>query len=211
MKHHDTRRVLNSKGAVFHLRYTWTTGVSLDRRPQLLEVDLVRRTGTQALFGNYIMEIPPRSNKFSVLKHFVAAARQTITLTGCAELEPGDLLDIASASLLRVPVAEHERRDEPHPDCDAAPAINTDNVEPSPAPEPPPNLPRRLDADQLTSFLRVWDTLRLHLRGVSFDLEGKGWSPAVIAELGNTLRQFADVFCTSPTDFGGMFSSPIPH
>ena len=71
---------------------------------------------------------------------------------------------------------------------------------------PQPNVPcphflARLDTDQRTSFPRLWDRLPLHLRDVTFDLHGSGWSPSVIDELGNVLCEFQDVFSTCKTDF----------
>ena len=51
-------------------------------------------------------------------EHFVASGRQVLPLTGVADLEPGDLVGIAHAPLLRVPIdalqhATHAA--EPHP------------------------------------------------------------------------------------------------
>ena len=74
---------------------------------------------------------------------------------------------------------------------------------------PGPILLARLDADQLTSFLRLWDRVTLHICDVTFDLHGDGWSPSVIDDLGNVLREFPDVFSTSKTEFGSCSLIPF--
>ena len=42
----------------------------------------------------------------------------------------------------------------------------------------------RLSADQRSSFLQIWNRLPCHMRKISFDLHGPGWTPAVIIQLG---------------------------
>ena len=44
---------------------------------------------------------------------------------------------------------------------------------------------------------------------MSFDFHGPGWDPDVITHLGDTLIEFADLFSTSPTDFGSCFFLPF--
>ena len=44
---------------------------------------------------------------------------------------------------------------------------------------------------------------------ISFDFHGPGWDPDVITHLGDTLIEFADLFSTSPTDFGSCFFLPF--
>ena len=58
------------------------------------------------------------------------------------------------------------------------------------APSPTPL--KRLNSDQRSSFLRVWARLLPHLREIAVDLHDPGWTPAVIALLG-------DVRCEFPT------------
>ena len=83
------------------------------------------------------------------------------------------------------------------------PTTGLSRTEPPPLPKVPcPKLLQRLSGDQRTSFLRLWDRLPLHLRDITFDLHGSGWSPSVIEDLGHVLCEFADVFSTSKTDIG---------
>ena len=89
--------------------------------------------------------------------------------------------------------------------------VHDDDTPPADPPRTPCNkLLERLTVDQRTSFLRVWDQLPLHLRGVSFDLRGFGWSPSVTTMLGEVLCDFLDVFSTtSKTDFGSCSLIPF--
>jgi len=85
---------------------------------------------------------------------------------------------------------------------------------PPSADPPPPKTPcsqllARLDTDQRTSFLRLWDRLPLHLRDITFNLHGAGWSPSVIDDLADVLCEFPDVFATSKTDFGSCSLMPF--
>ena len=59
---------------------------------------------------------------------------------------------------------------------------------------PCPVLLRRRSDDQRKSFLRLWNRLPLHLRDITFDLHGSGWSSSVILFL-------RDVLCDFPTFF----------
>ena len=67
---------------------------------------------------------------------------------------------------------------------------------------PSPTLLKRLNSDQRSSFLRVWARLPPHLREIAFDLHDPGWTPPVIAQLGDVLCEFPDVLSTSKTEFG---------
>ena len=51
--------------------------------------------------------------------------------------------------------------------------------------------------------------MTLHICDVTFDLHGDGWSPSVIDDLGNVLREFPDVFSTSKTEFGSCSLIPF--
>ncbi|CAB1104650.1 unnamed protein product [Ectocarpus sp. CCAP 1310/34] len=59
------------------------------------------------------------------------------------------------------------------------------------------------------SFSRVWDKLPCHLREISFNLHGPGWTPEVITQLGDVLCEYHDVFSSSPTDFGSCSLFPF--
>ena len=88
----------------FHLLYVGTTGVALSDEPQLLVVNLVRSNGPPALTGHYFVDILPQPDFFSGQKHFVASGRQVLPLAGVADLEPGDLVGVADAPLLHIPL-----------------------------------------------------------------------------------------------------------
>ena len=44
---------------------------------------------------------------------------------------------------------------------------------------------------------------------ITFDLHGAGWSPSVIEDFGDALRELSDVFSTSKTDFGSCVLIPF--
>ena len=66
-----------------------------------------------------------------------------------------------------------------------------------------------MNSDQRSSFLSVWNRLPPHLRDIAFDLHDPGWTPTVIAQLGDVLCDFPDVFSTSKTDFGSCSLMPF--
>ena len=88
----------------FRLLYDGTVGVTLSDKPQLLEVNLVRSSGSPALTGQYLVDMLPQPGTLSRQEHFVVSGRQGLPLTGVADLEPGDLVGGAHAPLLRVPL-----------------------------------------------------------------------------------------------------------
>ena len=68
---------------------------------------------------------------------------------------------------------------------------------------PNPALLDRLSTDQRTAFLKKWNHLPAHVRReIEFDLNGPGWTPAVIAEIGHALAEFPDVSSRPSIDFG---------
>ena len=102
----------------FHLFYDGTIGVTLSDEPQLLEVNLVRSNGSPALTGHYLVGMLQQQGILSMQEHFVASGRQVLPLTGVADLEPGDLVGVAHAQLVRVPLdaLQHTTHAaEPHP------------------------------------------------------------------------------------------------
>ena len=93
-----------ASGGSFHLRYDRAVGVTLSHEPQLLAVNLIRRNGSQAVTGHYLVDMLPQSDLPSEEEHFVASGRQVIRLVGVSNLEPGDLLGVAHAPLISVPL-----------------------------------------------------------------------------------------------------------
>ena len=87
---------------VHHLVYE-SLGVSLTDSPQLIPVNLVRRDGSPALTGHYMVDLPPTPDSSDSSERFVSSGRQLIPLTGYQDLEPGDVLGTASSPLLRSP------------------------------------------------------------------------------------------------------------
>ena len=89
----------------FHLIYSGDAGVSLSREPALVDVNLLLRSSkTPALVGDSLVTFCSDHGELSSPDVFVSNGRQCIPLVGNANLEPGDLLGLAAASLLlRVP------------------------------------------------------------------------------------------------------------
>ena len=94
----------NVEGGAFHLLYGGTVGVTLSDEPQLLEVNLLRSNDSPALTGHYLVDMLSQSSFLLAQEHFVASGRQLLPLTGVVDLEPGDLVGVAHAPLLRVPL-----------------------------------------------------------------------------------------------------------
>ena len=145
--------------------------------------------------------MPPPSDLPSEEEHFVASGRQVIPLVGVSNLEPVDLLGVAHAPLMSVPLdaLQHVGRHS-GPSSDP-PAVTPISAVTAPAlaavaatASASPALLERLTPEQRASFLRVWERLPSHLRAVDFDLHGSGWTPFAIELLGDVLRDFADVF-----------------
>ena len=128
----------------YHLLYASDRGVSLSCDHQLVQVSLVRISGSPALAGCYLVDKLRGPDNFSVDEHLVENGFQQIPLAGTAELEPGDLLGTSCCPLLRVPVASVLHQDDSastwHLDTPDEPYM----VVPSPvAPPRPVSLPRR--------------------------------------------------------------------
>ena len=206
-----------SNGA-FHLCYDSTTGVTLSDESQLLAINLVRSNGSPALTGHYFVDILPQPDILSGQEHFVASGRQVLPLIGVADLEPVDLVGVADAPLLRIPLSALQHPTQaagPHPGQTSdsqvsAVASSTDAEGIAPAvPPPSPKLMKRLDPAQRSAFLRVWARLPPHRREIAFDLHDPGWDPPAIEQLGDVLCDFPDVFSTSKTDFGSCSLMPF--
>ena len=202
----------------FHLLYDGTVGVSLSDEPQLLEVNLVRCNGSPALTGHYLDDMLPQPSILSMQEHFVASGRQVLPLTVVADLEPGDLVGVAHAPLLSVPLGalQHATHaSEPHPchfaDCQVSTVMSSPDTgeAASAVTTPSPALLKRLNSDQRTSFLRIWARLPPNLTEIAFDLHDPGWTPPAIEQLGDVLCEFPDVFFTPKTDFGSCSLMPF--
>ena len=138
----------------FHLLYDGTVGVALSDEPQLLEVNVVCSNGLLALTGHYLVDMLPQPGIRSMQEHFVASGRQVLPLTGVADLESGDLVGVAHAPFLSVPLGALQHAThaaEPHPgqsaDCQvSAVTIFSDTGEAASAVTPPsPALLERLN------------------------------------------------------------------
>ena len=194
----------------FHLLYDGTVGVTLSDEPQLLEVNLVRSNGSPALTGHYLVDMLPQPGILSMQEHFVASGRQVLPLTGVADLEPGDLVGVAHAPLLRVPLdalqhVTHAAETNPGQSADSQVSAVTSSLATGEAASavtsPSSVLLERLNLYQRSSFMCVWTRLRPHLREIAFDLHDPGWTPSAIAQQGDVLCEFPDVFSTSKTDY----------
>ena len=141
-----------------------------------------------------------------------------IPLAGVADLEPGDLVGVADAPLLRVPLGALQHLTNaagPHTGQTSdsqvsAVARSPDTEEIAPAvPLPSPALMERLNPAQRSAFLCVWARLPPHLREIAFDLHGPGWDPPTIKQLRDVLCDFPDVFPTSKMGLGSCSLSPF--
>ena len=93
-----------ASGGGFHLRYEGATGVTPSDDCQLLAVYLVRIDGSPARTGHNFVDMMPQPDLSSVEEHFVASGRQVLPLVRVAALEPRDILGVAHAPLLTVPL-----------------------------------------------------------------------------------------------------------
>lgn len=73
---------------------------------QLVQVELVRTDGSPALVGNYLVDMLPQTSSF-LLKNtlFLINGRQRVPLAGVSFLQLGDVLGMASAPLLQIPLS----------------------------------------------------------------------------------------------------------
>ena len=134
-------------------------------------------------------------------EHFVFSRRKVLPLVGVANLEPGDVLGVAHAPLMCLPlsVMQHDSRP-PGLSSGPPPVTPTSDVAASPVAAatamtlPLPTLLERLTPEQRASFLRAWERLPSHLPAVAFDLHGPDWTPLAIEQLGDVLCVFPDVF-----------------
>ena len=99
----------------------------------------------------------------------------------------------------------HRLRDETIPPCDESEASLAQTT--YRAPSTP--LLERLSTDQRSSFLQTWNRLPSHMREITFDLHGPGWTPTIILQLGEVLAELLNVFSKSSKDFGSCSLLPF--
>ena len=182
--------------------------MSLNSSPQLVPVNLTRLNGSPALTSHYMVGIITTHDGQDPSEHFVVSSRQTIPLTECRDLEPGDILSTASAPLLRVLLEALAQHDEPH-DVTAVAESPASNVAPNTSEQPSTELLHRLGDDQRGSFLRLRSTAPHHVRQIEFALDAPGWDPGAIDALSTTLKDYADFFSSSKLDYGACFLRPL--
>ena len=158
----------------------------------------------------------PQSDLPSEEEHFVASGRQVRPLVGVSNLEPGDLLGVAHAPLMCVPLDALQLDGRPSgPSSDPPGVTPVSAVTASPlaaaaaTASPSLALLKRLTSEKRASFLGVLECLPSHLRAVTFDLHDPGLNPLSIESLGDVLCDFADVFSQPKTDFGSCSLMPF--
>ncbi|CAB1111268.1 unnamed protein product [Ectocarpus sp. CCAP 1310/34] len=145
--------------------------------------------------------------------------------SGYAELEPGDVIGVSAAPLLRVPVETLKAAPSSIPTgpttSTSPPRVNAvgpksgthrspDPASAPPLPKPPPQeLLDRFSEAQRSSFMRLWARLPAHMHDIAFDLHNPGWTPEAIDRLADALVEYSDVFSTSKTDFGSCTIMPF--
>ena len=139
-------------------------------------------------------------------------------LIGVADLEPGDLVGVADAPLLRIPLGalQHPiKAAGPNPGqtldsqvSTVASSTNAEGIAPAVSP-PTPALMERLNPARRSAFLRVWARLPPHLREIAFNLHDRCWDPPTIEQLGDVLCDVSVVFSTSKTDVGSCSLMPF--
>ena len=164
-------------GGGFHLLYDGADRVNLSAEPQLLPVNLARSNGRPALTGHYLVEmLPPQPDVLLAEERFAASGRQILPISGATDLEPGDLLGVAHATLMRAPIAVFlgtnnasafsPPRNAPEVAVISEPSLAAATATASPLSA----LLECLTPEQRVSFLRVWHRRPRHLRDISFDL-----------------------------------------
>ena len=143
-----------------------------------------------------------RSRTFVRGRHnIVASGRQVFPLIGVADLEPGDLLGVADAPLLLIPLSALQQRTQAagaHPGQAShsqvsvvASSTDAEGIAPA-VPPPSPTLMECLNPAQRSAFRRVWARLPPHLREIAFDLHASGWDPPAIEHLEDVLWDSPD-------------------
>ena len=172
----------------------------LSDEPQLLAANLVHRIGSQAFTGTIWWTCFPSLTCPRRRNTSIESGRQVIPLAGVSNLDPGDILGVAHAPRMCVPLDALQQDGRPSGSFSAPPGVTPIiAVTASPLAAaaatalPSPALLKRLTPEQHASFLRVWERLPSHLRAVALDLRGPDWTPLAIEQLGDVLYNFGDV------------------
>ena len=213
-------------GNAFRLYYVGEDIASLSPEPQLVYVNLVRRNGSPALTGHYLVELlkpdDSQTGQFEQTEVFVHEGRQAIylTSTACFDILNGQLLGYAQAPLLRTALSDvcppadtststdTPKTPGPPPRQTSDPMLVTNPPE-APDPEPPAALLDRFSPEQRASFQKLWEDIPPHLRHIVFDLSGDGWTPTVIDRLRSILIRYSERFSTGPLDLGRCTTTPF--
>ena len=120
-------------------------------------------------------------------EHFVASWRQVFSLVGVVKLEPGNILGVAHALLMCVPLddLQHDSR---HSGLSSGPPAMTPIsavmalplASAAPTAPPSPALFERLNPEQHASFPHVCERLPSHMRAVAFGLDDPGSNPLAV-------------------------------
>ena len=150
----------------FHLRYDGAVGVTLSNEPQLFAMNFVRSNRSQGLTGHYLVDMLPQSHFPSKEEHVVTSGRKVIALVVVSYLEPGEILGVAHAPLMCVPLdtVQHDGRPSgPSSGPTWVTPISAVTASPLAAAaattSPSPALLERSTLEQHASFLRVWEQL----------------------------------------------------
>ncbi|CAB1121588.1 unnamed protein product [Ectocarpus sp. CCAP 1310/34] len=178
-----------------------------------------------ALIGEYLVSFKPEVGVLSSPDAFVSNGLQRIPLAGYAQLEPGDVIGVSAALLLRVPVETLQAAPSSIPTgpktSTSPPRVNAVGPKPGthrspdpasapPPPKPPPQeLLDRFSEAHRPSFMRFWARLPAHMHDIAFDLHNPAWTPEAIDRLADALVEYSDVFSTSKTDFGSCTIMPF--
>ncbi|CAB1117548.1 unnamed protein product [Ectocarpus sp. CCAP 1310/34] len=178
-----------------------------------------------ALIGEYLVSFKPEVGALSFPDEFVSNGLQRIPLASCAELDPGDVIRVSAAPLLRVPVETLKAAPSSIPTgpttSTSPPRVNVVGLKsgthrsPDPASAPPPRKPPpqelldRFSKAQRSSFMRLWARLPANMHDIAFDLHNPGLTPEAIDRLADALVEYSDVFSTSKTDSGSCTIMPF--
>lgn len=88
----------------FRLVYVEHDDVHLCETLQVVDVVLVRNSGTPTPVGSHLVEILPESCVISTEEYFVCQCRQDIPPVGCGMIQPGETLGVSATPFIRTPL-----------------------------------------------------------------------------------------------------------
>ena len=100
------------------LRYAGQWPIQVRPEHQMVQVEFVRRDGSPALVGHYLVDMLPQASMFCSEGQVVKSGCQRVSRAGVSFPQPGDVLGVAPAPLLRVPLSANPR-DDPNDDLQA--------------------------------------------------------------------------------------------